>query len=109
MSITSGFTTPLSDAVVVDTFFDQIQTGGSGSVSSIQTNPNENVVSTYLFVSVAGDLVYENQQGDPQFVSGAPEGLFALSATRVLSAATVRGTPRTTTATVSNWFAGYKY
>lgn len=109
MSITSGFTTPLSDAVVTDTFFDQIQTGGNGSVSSVQTNELQNVVSTYVLVSVAGDLVYENQQGDPQFVSGTPTGLFPLSAVRILSSATVRGTPRTTTASVSSWFAGYKY
>lgn len=108
MAITLGFTASLSDAIVVDTYFDSIQTGGSGSYGP-QTEPFQNLASTYVLVQSAGDIVYENVFGDLQFVANAGEGLFPLAATRIVSSGTVRGTPRTTTATCSTWFGDYKY
>lgn len=109
MSITSGFTAALADTVTIDQYFGQIQTGGSSTVSNVQTNPYQNIMSTYVLVSAAGDIIFENQQGDLQYMPGTPEGLFPISATKIVSAGLVRGIPRTTTATVSTWYAGYKY
>lgn len=109
MAITMGYTTSLSDQVVLDTFFDQIQTGGSGSVSPIQTDPNQNVVSSYVLIGSAGDIVYENVHGDLQYMQSVPAGLMPMAATRIMTAGTVRGTPRTTTANLMSWMADYPY
>jgi hypothetical protein len=109
MAITTGFTASLADAVLLDTYFDQIQTGGSGSSSFIQSDKNQNVVSTYVLVLTSGDIVYENQNGDPQFMQNVPTGIIPISATKILSSATVRGTSRITTADNMSWMADYKY
>jgi len=109
MAITNGFTTSLSDEVTVNEYFLNTQTGGSGTVSTSQTNSTQPVVSTYILVSNAGNIIYENQLGELQYVKLAPEGLFPLSATKILSSGNVRGTVRSTTAIISTWFADYKY
>ena len=108
MAITLGFTTSLSDEIVVDDYFLSIQTGGLGSYGA-QGEPFQNLTSTYVLIQAAGDIVYENCLGELQFVSNAGEGLFPLAATRIVSSGTVRGVSKTTTATCSTWFGDYKY
>jgi hypothetical protein len=108
VAITLGFTASLSDEIVLDQYFDSIQTGGQGSYG-VPSEAFQNVTSTYVLVQTAGDIVFENALGELQFVSGAGEGLFPLAATRIVSLGTVRGVVKSTTAVCSTWFADYKY
>lgn len=57
--------------------------------------------SCYLWVSGdTGDIVYENTAGEAQYFPNAQgNNIYPIAARRVLSAGTVNGTPRTTTAT----------
>lgn len=109
MAITMGFTTSLSDVVVLDQAFENRQSGGSGSASDIQSNPNQDVVSTYVFIATSGNLVYENAFGEAQYIAAAPAGLIPISATKILSSALVRGVFRSTTAMGMSWMADIKY
>ena len=109
MAITSLFTAGLSDEVVLDTPFLNYQSGGSGTASTIQTNPNQDVVCSYVIVQTSGSVVYRNSDGELQYIPTAPLGFLPISATEVVSAGTVRGTPRTTTGVVTTWMAGIKY
>lgn len=109
MAITSGFTASLSDEVVIDSYFDQIDVGGSGTASNIQSQSTDKVVSTYVLVDQPGDIVFENQFGDPQFLKEVPAGLIPMSATRILSSAIVRGISRATTASLLSWLGDYRY
>jgi hypothetical protein len=92
--LTYGFVPPYSDAVTVGSAF------VAGSIPCM---------SLYLSVSVAGDIVWQNVQGDAQFWPGAQAGqVYILGATKILSSGTVNGTSRNTTATVIGW-AGVAY
>ena len=65
-------------------------------------------LSKYIIVGGAGDIVYENPEGVPQFVPGLIAGAYLpIVAKRIVASATVRGTPRTTTATNMGWLGGY--
>lgn len=57
--------------------------------------------SIYIYVSgSAGDIVYLNTAGVPQFFPGViANGVYPIAATQILASGTVNGTPRTTTAT----------
>ncbi len=109
MAVTMGFTASLADVVVLDEFFDQIETGSSGSSSPFQTASTQNVVSSYVFVDVPGDIVYENQLGELQFINEAPAGFVPISATRIVSNGNVRGVPKSTTAGIMSWMGAPKY
>lgn len=88
--LTLGFPPSYSDAVTVGSLF---QIDGL------------TFVAAYVYVSVAGDIVWENNQGQANWFPGAPQGFVILGARRILSSATVNGSSRTTTATVSTWLA----
>lgn len=79
--ITLGFAAGYCDVVTIDTALP--------------------LTSMYLYVNgTAGDIVFENSAGQAQYFPNAQAGiLLPLAASRVVSAATVNGTPRTTTAT----------
>ena len=57
--------------------------------------------SIYLYVSGdAGDIVYENSNGVPQFFPGAQaNGLYPIAAIRILTSGVVNGNNQSTTAT----------
>lgn len=84
---TKGFVPSLSDAVTLDQFFPY--------------------VAYYILVSgVAGDIVWQNDQGQLNYISNAPIGYNIVGATKILSSGTVNGTPRTTTASGLTYFCG---
>lgn len=56
-------------------------------------------LSTYIYVAGAGDIVYQAPDGSAQWLKGAGTGYHPISASMILSAGTVNGTPRVTTAT----------
>lgn len=109
MAISMGFTASLSDVVTVDQYFQDIQTGGLTTENFPQTNSNQYLQSTYILVSTAGDIVYENALGEAQYIPGAGEGLYPIAAIRILSSGVVNGSNRSTTGVVSAWFGEYKY
>ena len=87
--ITLGFVPSASDVVTVGSFF----------VSSGVTYQ-----AGYIFVGGSGDIVWENNQGQPQWFPGAQANMgYILGARRILASATVNGTSRTTTATSMVW------
>lgn len=88
--ITWGFPPSYSDAVVLDQPF---------------TNSGLTLLAAYIYVGVAGDIVWENNKGEAQWAPGVPVGTHLLGAKRILSAGTVNGTPRITNATTMTWFA----
>lgn len=93
--ITLGFPPSYGDVVVNDQPF---------TISDTDTTP---LVSAYIVVTGAsGDIVWENNKGEPQWTPGLLQGqTYIIGAARILSAATVRGTPRSTTATGLVWLA----
>lgn len=95
--ITKGFTFGYSDVAVNDQYFYQ----GVG--------PTLSLIATCLVVGTAGDLVWENSNGEAQWFPSVPLGYNYLSAGRVLSSATVRGVTRTTTASNIVWGASGTY
>ena len=109
MAITSGFTSELADEVVLDTPFLNYQSGGTGTASTFQTDSNQNIISSYVIVQTAGSVVFRDVLGNLQYVPTAPLGFLPISATEIVSAGIVRGTPRTTTAVVTTWMAANKY
>lgn len=56
-------------------------------------------LSTYIYVQVAGDIVYQAPDGSAQWLQGAGIGYHPIAAVKVLASGTVNGTLRTTTAT----------
>ncbi len=93
--ITWGFPPSYSDLAVNDAYF-------------AQSNSNAaHVLAAYLTISGnTGDIVWENNKGEPQWFPNALTGqTYILGAQRILSSATVRGTSRTTTATGIIWSA----
>jgi hypothetical protein len=93
--ITWGFPPSYSDVVVNDQYF------------TISNTDTTQVLGTYISVTgISGDIVWENVQGEPQWFPGALQGqTYILGARRILSAATVRGVARSTTATGLVWCA----
>lgn len=92
--LTFGFVPAYSDAVTVDTAF------SSSGVSCM---------AYYLAVGGAGDIVWQNAQGEAQWWPVAQAGqVYILGAVKILSTATVNGQSRTTTATSMSW-AGAPY
>lgn len=90
--ITWGFPPSYSDVVVNDAYF------------TISSADSTKVLAAYISVTGSGDIVWENNKGEPQWYPGAQAGqTYILGAARILSAATVRGTPRSTTATGLVW------
>ncbi len=88
-SIYYGPYAPFADLVVLDTVF-------------------VNGLSKYILVGGAGDVVFENEAGVPQFVKSVQAGtLLPVIAKRILTSGTVNGTPRTTTATDMSFLGGY--
>lgn len=90
--ITWGFVPSYSDVVTIDTPF---------------TIDGLTLVATYIFVSgMAGDIVWENIQGQAQWLPATQLGMtYIIGAGRILSSAVVNGTLRTTTATGLVWLA----
>lgn len=95
--ITFGFVPSYSDAVVNDSYF----------YIKSSTALNQRLIATYIAVmGASGDIVWENAQGDPQWLPGCLLGQqYIIGAARILSSATVRGTSRTTTATGLVWLS----
>ncbi len=93
--ITWGFPPSYSDAVVNDQGF---------TISSTDTTP---LLAAYISVTgSSGNIVWENNKGEPQWFPAAVSGMtYIIGAKRILGAATVRGVPRTTTATGLVWSA----
>lgn len=88
---TWGFPPSYSDAVTLDAPF---------------TNDGLTLLGAYIFVGTGGDIVWENAQGQAQWFPGAVTGKwYFLGAAKILSAATVNGNPRSTTAGGLVWFA----
>lgn len=84
--ITLGFSAGYSDIVTIDQDF--------------------SLPSLYILISgTGGDLVWENTLGQPQYISNAGLGLYPVAAKKILSSATVNGTPRTTTADGITYFS----
>jgi|GEM_PF-2031339 hypothetical protein len=93
--ITWGFPPSYSDVVVNDQYF-----------TITDTNLTKLTAAYISVTGLSGDIVWENNKGEPQWYPGALQGQnYILGATRILSAATVRGTARSTTATGLVWTA----
>lgn len=90
--ITLGFVPSYSDAVTVDTAF---------------TSNGLTLLAAYIYVSgSSGDIVWENAQGEAQWLPAVLTGQsYLIGARKILSTGTVNGTPRTTTATGMVWMA----
>lgn len=86
MAISLGVAAGYSNVVSVDTPFGTDDNG----------NP---FVSTYLIVGSTGDIIWKNVRGELQFLQNVSSGTtLGVAATEIVSAATVYGVPRTTTA-----------
>lgn len=97
MAISNGVTTGYADIVIPGTPF------GTDS----QGNP---LMSTYISVGSSGDIVFRNVLGELQFLSSVSSGtLIPIAATEIVASGTVRGTPRTTTASLMGWLASTGY
>ena len=89
--ITFGFVPSYGDVVTV---------GQSFTINGLT------FASAYISVGGAGDIVWQNAQGQAQWFPGAQVGqVYILGATKILSSATVNGVTRTTTATSMSWLA----
>lgn len=89
--ITNGFVPSYSDAVTIGSPF---------------TSNNQTFVSAYICVGTGGDIVWQNAQGQPQWLPGALAGqVYILGATKILASGTVNGVSRTTTASNMVWLA----
>jgi hypothetical protein len=89
--ITWGFVPSYSDVVTVGSLF---------------AYNGLNMVASYIFVGGAGDIVWENNNGDPQWFPGAQANQgYIMGARRILASATVNGVSRTTTATSMVWMS----
>lgn len=76
---------------------------GYSDLSTIDTRFPNQVISSYLWIpstDSSGDIVYENTNGDAQWIKAAVPGfLYPTGAVKVLSSGMVNGNLRTTTAT----------
>lgn len=90
---TYGFACGRSGIVNLDELF---------SVQFPSTN-NYTVASSYLLVSVAGNIVYQNTAGEICVLVGAIVGYNPIAAVKVLTGATIGGTAYTTGATITAW------
>lgn len=64
------------------------------------------VISMWIKPGVTGDIVWQNYLGNPQWLQAAQaNAIYYIAATKILSGATVNGTPRLTTATGIIWAA----
>jgi len=90
--ITYGFVPSYSDAVTV---------GAPFIINGLTC------VAAYIYVSGnSGDIVWENAQGNAQWLPGALTGqTYIIGAQKILASATVNGSSRTTTATGLVWMA----
>lgn len=95
--ITKGFTFDFSDDVVLDDFFYETDSDST------------KLISTCIYVGTAGGIVYENANGNSQWLSNPVVGPNYFSARRILTSATVRGVLRTTTADAMSWGASGRY
>lgn len=105
MAITLGFTASRTDLAVIDTSF---------GTYDVTTTTSKLLVSSYILVEVAGDIVWENELNGngPQYISNCPTGLIPIAATKILTSGTVGGILRTTNATTGDsitWFADISY
>lgn len=92
---TNGFVIIASDAGVIDTPF-------SASINGTI----QNVVAGYVSASGTGDIIWRNAYGDLNWLPGAVAGmLYVIGATEIVSAGTVNGIARVSTATGITWFA----
>ncbi len=92
--ITYGFVPSYSDAVTIGNYF---------------YNGTEQLCATYIYVGSAGDIVWENNQGEPQWFPGAIAGQgYIMGAARILASGVVNGVSRTTTASSMCWFSAGK-
>jgi hypothetical protein len=94
--ITWGFPASYSDVVVNDAYF------------TISDTDTTKLIAAYIGIGSAGDIIWENNKGEAQWIPSAVAAagvLLPIGAQRILSAATIRGVPRTTTATGLVWFA----
>lgn len=88
-SVYYGAYAPLSDAVIIDTDFPE-------------------GLSKYILVGGTGDIVFENQAGDLQFISGVTAGtILPIIAKKIVASGVVRTVAHTTTATKMSWLGGY--
>jgi hypothetical protein len=63
-------------------------------------------LSAYITVGNAGNIVWQNNQGQPQYFPNAQAGqTYLIGATQILSSATVDGNSVSTTATNLVWWA----
>lgn len=90
--ITLGFVPSYSDAVTVDSDF---------------TSNGLTLLAAYIYVSGnSGDIVWENAQGEAQWLPGVLTGQsYLLGARKILATGTVNGVSRATTATGMVWMA----
>lgn len=93
--ITLGASGGYSDAATLDVDF-----------PSLNSQP---LVSSYIYVATAGDLIWMNSIGELQWLPGAAIGYHPICAKRLVSAGTVRGTPRLTTASGFTFIASGQY
>jgi|3_EtaG_2_1085321.scaffolds.fasta_scaffold23238_2 hypothetical protein len=82
--------------------------GGLSDLVIIGTDFPEGL-SKYIVVGTGGDIVYENDAGVTQFISGAATGaVLPLVASKIVKGPiTVRGISRSTTASNMSWIGGY--
>ena len=89
-SVFYGAFSPLADLIVVDTEF-------------------PDGLSKYIHVGVAGDIVFENKEGVPQFIKNIGVGtILPIVAKKIVAGpVNVRGIARSTTASELSWLGGY--
>lgn len=94
--LTLGFSCGLGDEMVVDT--------------PLPANDGYQLVSCYIYVNdTAGDIVWRNSNGDLGYLPNAAVGVHPIAAIEIVSAGTVNGTPRTTTAVGFSYLGTYPY
>jgi hypothetical protein len=93
--ITWGFVAGYGDAITVGKPFTQ-------TINGVLTT----FTATYITVANAGDVVWLNQLGIPQWLPGAQAGFsYPIGASQIVSSATVNGVSRTTTASGFSYLA----
>lgn len=89
---TNGFVCAVSDAITLDSPF-----------QDLQGNP---VVSSYIMIPTGGTeggIVFSDNNGNAAWWPYAFVGYNPIAATKILTSATVKGIPRTTTAVPTAW------
>lgn len=84
--------------------------GVFGQLSDIVTldQPFPDGLSKYITVGVGGDIVYENADGEMQFIPNVLDGaILPIVAKRIVGAANVRTFPRVTSASSLGWIGGF--